>query len=253
MSVSMNGSGETPSGGRPVIGICARVAAVTWLNFDVTATLLPRMYTDLLASVGCTPVLLPLTPGIGQVIGRLDGLLLPGGGDVDPARYGAAPHPKTAGVDASTDAAEFALLEAALRTGVPFLGICRGLQVLNVLRGGTLHQYLPDLTGNATHEPRPGEFGTQQLKLQPGSHLARIFGGGTTEVPCFHHQAIDRLGTGLTATAWAQDGVVEAVEAAGHPFAVGVQWHADKIGDERPFLAFAGAARHAAATRAAAV
>ncbi len=228
---------------RPVIGICARVADINWLNFDLTATLIPQAYVDLLTTAGCTPVVLPLVPGIEHITGRLDGLLLPGGADVDPARYGATSHPKTGGVSAVTDAAEFALLERALSTGLPFFGICRGLQVLNVLRGGTLHQYLPDIIGNRNHEPEPGVLGKQRMGLLPGSHIAQILGGDTAEVPCHHHQAIDQLGAGLAVTAWAEDGIAEAVEALDHPFGVAVQWHADQIGDDRPFLALAEAAR----------
>ena len=247
MNSTMNGSLRMlRSDGLPVIGICARTSPVKWLGFEMTATLIPQAYVDLLASAGCTPVLLPVLPRVEQIIDRLDGLLLPGGGDVDPALYGAPAHPKTGGISPATDAAELALLEAALSTGLPFFGICRGLQVLNVLRGGTLHQYLPEITGNRGHEPEPGAFGTQLLNLRPGSHIAEIYGGGTARVSCYHHQAIDQLGAGLVTTAWAPDGMIEAVEAVDHPFAIGVQWHADQIGDERPFLAFAEAARRAA-------
>jgi putative glutamine amidotransferase len=228
-----------------VIGVCARVAQVNWLKFELSATLVPQAYVDLLSAAGCLPVLLPLLPGVENVIARLDGLLLPGGADVDPALYGAPTHPKTSGVSQATDAAELALLERALSTGLPFFGICRGLQILNVLRGGTLHQYLPDIIGDTGHQPQPGTFGAQLLDLKPGSHIARIFGSETTEVPCYHHQAIDRLGDGLVVTAQAKDGIIEAVEAVDQPFAVAVQWHADQIADERPFLAFAEAARRA--------
>ena len=239
----MKSEGNGPGGTRrPVIGVCARVAQVNWLKFELSATLAPQAYVDLLSAAGCLPVLLPLLPGVEEVIARLDGLLLPGGADVDPARYGAAAHPRTTGVSPAVDAAELALLERALSTGLPFFGICRGLQVLNVLRGGTLHQYLPDIIGDTAHQPQPGSFGAQLLDLQPGSHLARIFGSKTAEVSCYHHQAIDRLGEGLVVTARAQDGIIEAVEAVDYPFAVAVQWHADQIADERPFLAFAEAA-----------
>lgn len=235
--------GTQPPAESLVIGICTRTAAVSWMNFDMLATLIPQVYVDLLASAGCLPVLLPLLPGIGHIVSRLDGLVLPGGGDVDPKLYGATAHSRTRGVSPATDTAELEVLEQALSTGLPFFGICRGLQVLNVLRGGTLHQYLPEFTGNHSHEPEPGELGTQRLNLAPGSRLAAIFGSDTVEVPCHHHQAIDRLGAGLAVTAWAQDGIIEAVEAVDHPFAVGVQWHADQIGDGRPFRAFTEAAR----------
>lgn len=245
MNNEVNGAG---GGRRPVIGVCARQAQVNWLKFDLSATLVPQPYVDLLSAAGCLPVLLPLVPGIEDVTGRLDGLLLPGGADVDPALYGAVAHPKTSGVSQATDAAELALLDRALSTGLPFFGICRGLQVLNVLRGGTLHQYLPDITGDTGHQPRPGSYGTQVLDVRPGSHIAGIYGAETAEVACYHHQAIDRLGAGLVVTATAGDGIIEAVEAADHPFAVAVQWHADQSADERPFLAFAEAARRAERT-----
>jgi putative glutamine amidotransferase len=244
MNSRQNGSGDTRP---PVIGICARAAQVTWLKFELSATLVPQAYVDLLSAAGCMPVLLPLLPGVEDMIDRLDGLLLPGGADVDPALYGATAHAKTSGVSRATDAAELALLWRALSAGLPFFGICRGLQVLNVLCGGTLHQYLPDITGDTGHQPQPGSFGAQLLDLLPGSHIAGIFGGETAEVRCYHHQAIDKLGDGLVVTARARDGIIEAVEATDHPFAVAVQWHADQIADERPFLAFAEAARQASA------
>jgi putative glutamine amidotransferase len=242
MNTRGNGSGVARS---PVIGVCAREAQVTWLKFDLAATLVPQAYVDLLSAAGCMPVLLPLLPGVENLLDRLDGLLLPGGADMDPALYGATAHPQTRGVSKTTDAAELALLERALGTGLPFFGICRGLQVLNVLRGGTLHQYLPDITGDTGHQPQPGSFGAQLLELRPGSHIAGIFGSETAQVSCYHHQAIDQLGDGLVVTARARDGIVEAVEAVDHPFAIAVQWHADQIADERPFLAFAEAARQA--------
>jgi putative glutamine amidotransferase len=250
MNSARNGSaGTRQPAGRPVIGICARVAPITMVNVEMLATLMPQVYVDLLDSAGCAPVLLPPLPGIEDTLDHIDGLLLPGGIDVDPALYGATRHPETGMISQDLDAVEMALLERALEIGMPFFGICRGMQVLNVLRGGTLHQYLPEIIGNSGHEPAPGTFGTQVLNLQPGSHIAGAL-GGKAEVPCHHHQAIDRLGTGLVTTAWAQDGVVEAVEAVDYPFAVGVQWHADQIGDVRPFQAFAEAARRASSRTA---
>jgi putative glutamine amidotransferase len=248
-------AGERRSCGRPVIGISALTAVpVAWQGSEVTATLSAPAIVDPIVAAGCTPVLLPLLPGVEQAISRLDGLLLPGGADVDPALYGATAHPEAGRVSPANDAAELALLERALAAGLAILGICRGLQLLNIVRGGTLHQNLPEITGNRGHQPAPGipgtpgsPFGPQRLKLRPGSHVTAMFGGETAEVPCHHHQAVDRLGAGLVATAWAADGVIEAVEAVDHPFAVGVQWHADAAGDERPFLALAEAARRASA------
>jgi len=202
-------------------------------------------HVDLLAAAGCMPVLLPLLPGVEQFVGRLDGLLLPGGPDVDPALYGAVAHPKTRGVSPGLDAAELALVEAALSAGVPFLGICRGMQLLNVYCGGTLHQHVPEIVSHDGHHPETEVFtlGNQRLDLEPGSRIARIFGDHAPEATCHHHQAINQVGTGLVATAWAPDGIIETIEAVDHPFAVGVQWEADQTGDARLYQAFAEVAR----------
>ncbi len=238
---------ERPSraSGRPVIGISANMVRAKWAVWDRPATLMPQTYIDLMTAVDCVPVLLPPQPGIGETVHRLDGLLLPGGGDLDPALYAAPPHPQTGRLNPRRDAAEVALAGAAISTGLPVLGICRGLQVLNVFLGGTLHQHLPDVTGHKGHEPEPGIFGPQRVRLEPGSQIAKIMGGGTATVPCHHHQAIDRIGAGLTVTARSEDGVIEAAELAGHPFAVAIQWHAEESGGraESLFRALAEAAR----------
>ncbi len=241
------GSREEPV--RPVIGVSAHSGPVQFAGWETKATLLPQIAVDLVAAVGCVPVLLPPLPGIEEVADRLDGLLLPGGGDVDPGAYGAPAHAKTERVDASRDAAEFALLEAAFRARLPVLGVCRGMQVLNVFRGGTLHQHLPDLPGNPNHAQGPGGFASQSVRLESGSLIARTLGGEQAVVPCRHHQGVDRLGDGLTATAWSQDGIVEAVELADYPFVVGVQWEVVAGGEERLLSALAAATRQALARR----
>jgi gamma-glutamyl-gamma-aminobutyrate hydrolase PuuD len=215
---------------RPLIGISANMVRAKWAVWDRLATLMAQTYVDLMAAAGCTPVLLPPQTGIEQAVHRLDGLLLPGGGDLDPALYGAPQHPETGRLNPRRDAAELALAKAAVRTGLPVLGICRGLQVLNVALGGTLHQHLPDITRDKGHEPEPGVFGRQKVRLEPGSRIAKIMGGDTATVPCHHHQAIDRVGAGLTVTARSEDDVIEAAEIADHPFAVAVQWHAEENG-----------------------
>ena len=202
-----------------------------------------------MTAAGGVPVLLPPVPGIAAAVGRLDALVLTGGGDIDPAAYGAAPHPRTGGVSAGRDQAELELLAAALAAGLPVLGICRGLQLLNVARGGTLHQHVADLgtAGDSGHTPAPGTFGSHPVRVAPGSLLAGILAAdGPLAVATAHHQAIDRLGDGLTATAWAQDGLVEAVELAGgehHPFVLAVQWHPEAGRDPRLFQALVAAAR----------
>lgn len=227
----------------PVVGICARTAPVTLQGAGLTVSLALQSHVDFLAAAGCAPVLLPLRPGVERVVGRLDGLLVPGGPDVDPALYGAVAHPSTRGVDPVMDAAELALVRAALGGGLPVLAICRGMQLLNVHCGGTLHQHLPEVTGSDGHCPQAAAFalGRQRLDLAPGSRIAEVL-GGAPEVACHHHQAVDRIGAGLAATAWAPDGTIEAIEVTGHRFAVGVQWEAGHTEDDRLHRALAHAA-----------
>ena len=189
------------SAGRPVIGICARTAPVTLQGIDMTVSLTLQPHVDFLASAGCTPVLLPLLPGVEHLIGQLGGLLVPGGPDVDPALYGGTAHPRTRTGSPVMDAAELALVKGALSAGLPILAICRGMQLLNVHCGGTLHQHLPEITGNDGHCPQTGPFtlGRHRLDLKPGSRIAGILGDGTPETSCHHHQGINQRGTGLTA------------------------------------------------------
>ena len=246
-------TGDVLLGARPTVGICARRAPVSLQGAGLTVSLVLQSHVDFLAAAGCTPVLLPLVPGIERVLGTLDGLLVPGGPDLDPALYGAAAHARSRGSDPVADGAELALVDAVLRAGVPLLAICRGMQLLNVRCGGTLHQHLPELVGHDRHCPETEAFtlGRHRLGTVPGSRIADILGAGPAESFCHHHQAIDRLGAGLTATATAPDGVIEAVEVTGHPFAVGVQWEVGHTADDRLHLALAEAAGRAAADRAA--
>ncbi|MFI6526767.1 gamma-glutamyl-gamma-aminobutyrate hydrolase family protein [Streptomyces uncialis] len=246
MNSASNGSQSArKSSGRPVIGICARRAPVVLQGLDLTVSLVIQPHVDLLAAAGCTPVVVPLVPGAEHLVERLDGLLVPGGPDVDPSLYGQGAHPMTRAVGPAMDTAELALLDGAYRAGLPVLAVCRGMQLLNVHRGGTLHQHLPEVTGDDGHCPSTGThtFGRQRLEVRPGSRIAEVYDGDPPDAACHHHQAVDRLGTGLTATAWAPDGVVEAVEATDRPFVVGVQWEAGQIADERLHRALAEAAR----------
>jgi putative glutamine amidotransferase len=226
-----------------VIGLSAYYEEARWAHWHKPAMLLPANYAEQVAAAGGTPVLLPPLPGVAAAVGRLDGLLLTGGGDIDPARYGAQPHPRTGRVSVLRDAAELELLDAAMAAGLPVLGVCRGMQLLNVARGGTLCQHLPD---DAGHTPAPGTFGSHPVRVAAGTRLAGILGpnGDGVDVPTAHHQAVDRLGEGLVATAWAQDGVIEAVEpsAAGNPFLLAVQWHPEAGADPRLIKALVAAA-----------
>ena len=240
-----------PGDGAPVVGLSAYCEPASWAVWHAPAVLLPNSYGEQVTAAGGVPLLLPPVPSIAAAVGRLDALILTGGGDIDPARYGARPDPRTTRVFPARDQAEFDLLAAALAAGLPVLGICRGMQVLNVARGGTLRQHVGDAGG---HTPGPGRFGSHPVRVAAGSALASILADrpdGTApelDVPTSHHQAVDRLGSGLTATAWAADGVIEAVElgqgtGGQHPFVLGVQWHPEAGQDSRLVRALVAAAR----------
>jgi putative glutamine amidotransferase len=228
---------------RPVIGLSAYSEPAQWAVWKAPAVLLPDSYVRQVAAAGGIPVLLPPLPGVAAAVSRLDGLILTGGGDIHPGRYGEPAHPRTTRVSEPRDAAELELLDAALGAGLPVLGVCRGMQLLNVARGGTLCQHLPEEAG---HAPQPGTFGSHQVRVGPGTRLAGILGadGASLDVPTAHHQAVEALGDGLVAAAWAQDGVVEAVELGtdGEPFVLGVQWHPEAGTDQRLIAALVAAA-----------
>jgi len=226
----------------PVIGVTCYVEQAAWGVWHTSAAVLPYNYVACLARAGALPVLLPPVADVESVLGRLDGLVCTGGSDVEPARYGAQPHPATDPPRTDRDRTELAVVSAALDQGLPLLGICRGLQVVNVLRGGTLHQHLPDLVGHDAHSPTPGAFGAHRVRVEPGSRLAGILGRDDVTVPTHHHQGVDRLGTGLTPVAWSDDGVLEAAEIDGHPFALAVQWHPEAGDDPALFRALLEAA-----------
>jgi putative glutamine amidotransferase len=184
-----------------------------------------------------------------RVLDGLDGLLITGGKDVDPASYGQAPHSTTDEPGHQRDAWEFALLNAALKRGLPVLGICRGAQVLNVALGGTLHQHLPDVIGHGGHRAGNAVFNTLPVRTVAGTRLAALI-GESVDARCYHHQAIAELGEGLVASAWDADGVIEALELPGHGFALAVQWHPEEsLDDLRLFSAIVEAARSYASGR----
>lgn len=227
---------------RPVIGVSAHTGPVRVAIFDMQATFVAQTFLDRIVAAGGLPVLLPPAPDAEAVTERLDGLLMLAGPDIDPVLYGRPRHPMTRS-DARRDAAELALLGAAVRLRLPFLGICRGMQLLNTLRGGTLHQHLPELIGHERHSPGDGIYGPQKVRLAAGSQLAEAM-GETALVSCHHHQAVDEVGEGLIATAWSEDdGIVEAIELADYPFGVGVEWHAEQDPDSGPFVSLIEAAR----------
>jgi putative glutamine amidotransferase len=186
---------------------------------------------------GGVPVVLPpIVDDVGELLGRLDGVCLSGGPDLDPAAYDAPDrHAELGPTEPSLDAFELALARAALEHGTPLLGICRGAQALNVACGGTLHQHIP-----GHRQPDPGPTTTHEVEIVAGTRLAGLLGAGALAVNSFHHQAVDRLGRGLRIAARAPDGTVEAIEGLG--FALGVQWHAETLPDSRLFEALVSAA-----------
>jgi putative glutamine amidotransferase len=224
-----------------VIGISAYREPARWGVWDMPAVLVPAAYVDQVAGAGGLPVVVPpvsaLDPGL---LDRLDGLVLAGGADLDPARYREPAHPETTGWREDRDAGELALLSGALRRDLPVLGICRGLQVMTVHAGGRLQQHLPDVVGHDRHRPAPGRFGEHGVRTEPGSVVHRIL-GDRVEVRSYHHQGVADPGS-LLVTAWADDDTVEAVEIPGRRFALGVLWHPEAGSDPRLFDALVAAA-----------
>jgi gamma-glutamyl-gamma-aminobutyrate hydrolase PuuD len=227
---------------RPLIGISTYREQARWGGWDVPAVLLPATYADAVARAGGEPVLLPTGATTGGVVGRLDGLVLAGGADVEPSRYGQPAGPGTTVVRADRDAAELALLRAALDRDLPLLAICRGMQLLNTYLGGDLLQHLPDRPNNQCHDPGPGLFAYRTVSIDAASTLHAVL-GPTANAHCHHHQSLDRLAPGLVAAAWATDGIVEAVEAPNRRFCLAVQWHPEAGDDGRLFAAQVQAAR----------
>ncbi|MGH3859579.1 gamma-glutamyl-gamma-aminobutyrate hydrolase family protein [Actinokineospora sp.] len=226
----------------PVIGLTTYRERARFGVWDTDSAVLHSDYLNSTAAAGGVPVLLPPVGGAPELAGLVDGLVLTGGADIDPGRYGAPPHHTTV-FRPDRDAFEFALLYAALAAGVPVLGVCRGMQVLAVALGGTLTQHLPEVTGLADHQPATATFGKCEVQFAEGSRAADILGAHTT-AHCYHHQAVATLGPELRAVGWADDGTVEAVERPGDQFVLGVQWHPEQQSDDvRLFAALVAAAR----------
>jgi putative glutamine amidotransferase len=237
---------------RPVIGLTTYLEQAAQGVWNVRAAFLPEVYFDALTASGGIAVLLPPQPAPDDaapaVLDGLDGLILTGGVDVQPELYGAPRHPLTDPARADRDAWEMALFSGAEERRMPVLAICRGMQVVNVARGGTLHQHLPDVLGTEKYRLGNGVFATNPTEVEAGSRLAELVGAGTQEVHSYHHQGIDRLGEGLTVTARTDDGLVYAVEGTGDGYLLGVQWHPEQNLDDRRL--FAGLVREAAGYRA---
>lgn len=214
-------------------------------------------YLDSVQQVGAVPLIIaPMsTETIETVLDTIDALCLSGGQDLDPSTYGQPPHEKLGPTELATDRFELALARAADARGMPILAICRGMQVLNVARGGTLHQHIPDVFGEETVSHRQQTLGhhtSHEVEIEPGTKLAGVIGQRQTEVNSFHHQSVEQLGAGLRVSARSPEGIVEAVEAVDRDYLVGVQWHAESLTNreeqEALFKGLVDAARRARGT-----
>lgn len=220
-----------------MIGVSAYSQRARFGVWDTESVVLHRWYVDAIERAGGVPVLLPpVSDGAERMVRALDGLVLSGGPDVDPRRYGESPIPETGEPASLRDEFELGLLRAALGIELPLLAVCRGMQLLNTELGGTLEQHIEGEPATV-HQPNPGEFGAHEVAVREDSLLAEVL-GTRARASCHHHQAIRRLGSGLRAVAHAADGTVEGVEFADRRFALAVQWHPEaQQGDDRLFEA----------------
>jgi putative glutamine amidotransferase len=210
--------------------------------------MIPAFYIEGITRAGGLAVMIPPqqidAEGAKSILSSLDGLMICGGRDVESARYGQTPHEKAEEPDRLRDELEDQLLNAAVELGVPFLGICRGAQILNVNRGGTLVQHLPDVIGDNRYQKGGGVFTEMKVQVAPETTLSKLVGDSVTNAALYHHQAIDKLGDGLKVTAKSDDGVVEAIELENHPFGIAVQWHPEQtLDDLRIFQGLIAAAK----------
>jgi putative glutamine amidotransferase len=213
---------------RPVIGITTYAENARWGVWDAPVALIPLSYVNAVTQAGGRALLVPPSDdGMVETLDALDGILFSGGSDLDPSTYGAEPHQATSGVRPDRDRAELALMEAALARDMPILAVCRGVEILNVARGGDLVQHVPDVVGNERHRHTAGLFADHDVDLQPGSRLQRVL-GDRAPVKSHHHQGIGRVGTSLREVAWADDGIVEGLEDPSRRFALGVLWHPEE-------------------------
>ncbi len=227
---------------RALIGLSTYREQARWGVWDQPGDILPATYADSVARSGGAPVLLPAQEPAAahDVVARLDGLVVTGGADVDPGRYGAEPDPATLSWRTERDAWELALLDAADARDLPVLGICRGMQVMAVQRGGSLVQHLPDVVEHERHSPGADLFGDVEVDTIEGTRL-RALVGDRAVVGCHHHQSV-REHPGYRAAAYADDGTLEAMEADGDRFLVAVQWHPETRADAGLFTGLVAAA-----------
>ncbi|MBI3358722.1 MAG: gamma-glutamyl-gamma-aminobutyrate hydrolase family protein [Nitrospirae bacterium] len=212
---------------RPLIGITTRA-----VDKDGRYALSARYVTCVNRAGGNVVLLPPESDNIATLLDRIDGLIFSGGGDISSDLYGGLPHQKLYGIDINRDRTEISAVKYAIEYKLPLLGICRGIQIMNVALGGTLIEHIPDLVGEAVRHRLPEDKESlHAVRLMPNSLTARIFGKQEMDVPSFHHQAIRKLAPLLKEVAHSQDGIIEAVELPEHPFFIGVQWHPELSND----------------------
>jgi putative glutamine amidotransferase len=235
--------------GAPAIGICAGIERVSWGVWDgYEVTLAPRSYVRCVQKAGAIAIVLPPDEAAEEepdiLLDRVDALMLAGGADIDPQTYGAEPHPETKWTCLDRDRFELALARRALERDMPVLGICRGMQLLNVALGGTLVQHLPEATGSESHRTVAGTFSEHHVRLDPESLACSAAGVEGFVVWSHHHQGVDRLGEGLKVSGWSlEDELPEAIELPDKRFALGVIWHPEEDESSKVIAALVDAAR----------
>ena len=255
MALNDSELGETGGERPPRIGITSYLEQAQTGVWDVRAAFLPQVYLDAVTSVGGIAFVLPPQPVSAEVaraiVDTLDGIIFSGGADINPAAYGETPHPKTGAPRDDRDAFEGELVQAAIEAKLPFLGICRGAQMLNVELGGTLLQHLPDVVGDDRYQLGAARFNPIEVAVDPGTRIAEVYGDDLrATAPLYHHQGLGEIGEGLTVTSRTADGIVESVELPTVPFGVAVQWHPEEhAADRRLFAGLVAAAQEYAARK----
>jgi putative glutamine amidotransferase len=234
---------------RPLIGITSYAEEIRWGAWTEEAALVPFSYVRAVEHAGGRALVVPPSQdGLEETLDALDGVIFSGGGDLDPALYGAERHAETDPPRVGRDHAELRLIQAALARDMPVLAVCRGSQLLNVAHGGDLVQHLPDMVGHDRHKHVPGAFSDHDVAVAPDSRLGELL-GEHAPVKSHHHQGYGRIGDGLRAVAWAEDGLVEGLEDSGKRFALGVLWHPEEGEDAALFQALVDEARRYRADR----